>query len=359
MPGPLRTFSNAFVPDTSANFCREIHAGLNTYFERHPGFTRIASNYGTSGTGLSGSYAFVSQSGENAWSIFRAVSSSIPYDIALVWSYSANYITNTWTSASPFGIGLALAYHPSGAWSGSVGNNGTDTFFSASTPWRSGSIVCPRPNAVGGTTPITKNSVLKVAPSAIGTNLIQFYVVGDNETTYTWIQNAEASIIGDVTSFCAFGTYTPFTSSYNLPLFGFSTTNMTPSVLIGNLTASEPGSTNNSGGVTYDTTSDFRSFYINFPLNAPKKAPRPAPELGGTSNSKAFAFPVSINGFEAGHHHQLGILSGVYVVAGNAFGNIQDVSRSFVSIKPALTQNFSFLLPYSGSTDFFLKGTFE
>lgn len=362
MPGPLRTFSNVFQPANSADYNRELHAGVVKYFDAHSGFQRIASNYGVttgvSGSGLSGSFAYISASAENTFVVYRTVSSSVPYDMAFVWSYNNNYATNTWTAQTTFGIGMSMAYHPSGAWSGSVGNTGTDTFFSASTPWRSGSFVMPRANVTGGTTPTTKNSLLKIMPSAAPTGLFQFYILGDNETTYMWLQGADSSLIGDVNCFTAFGTYQPLTASYNLPLFGFSCVNLPASTLMGQTLAIDPGSPA-PGGMSYTTASDFRSFKIDYPIYAAKRAPRPAPSLLA-ANSKAYGFPLSLSTFEAGHYHNVGILSGVYAVAGNAFGNIQDVSRSFVSIKITnAPQNVSFLLPFSGSTDFFLKGTFE
>lgn len=362
MPGPLRTFSNVFQPENAPDYCRELHAGVVKYFDAHPGFQRIASNYGVttgiSGSGLSGSYAYVSASAENAWVVYRAVSSSISYDLAFVWSYSVNYAPNTWTAATTYGPGMALAYHPSGAWSGSIGNTGTDTFFSASTPWRSGSFVMPRANSQGGFTPTTKNSLMKFMPSGAPSGLLQFYILGDNETTYMWLQGADSSLVGDVNCFAAFGQYQPLTQSYNLPLFGYAGTTLPAATVFGGVTASDPGGTA-AGGLSYTTESDFRSYKMEYPIYAAKRAPRPAPSLLET-NSKAYGFPVTLSSFEAGHYHNVGILSGVYAIAGNAFGNIQDVSRSFVSVKITNSpQNVSFLLPFSGSTDFFSKGTFE
>jgi len=362
MPGPIRTFSNTFLVETLStdqNIDREVFSSINSYFERHPGFTRIASNFGTSGTGLSGSFAYVSRSGENAWSIYRTLSSSVPYDISFVWSQAVNYTPNTWTNLSTFGLGMSLAHHVSGAWSGSVGNVGTDTFTLASNPWRSGSFVMPRANAQFGATAINKNSVMKLISSVIANQIYQVFIVGDNETTYFWLQNGSQTQVGDTICFAAFGTYTPITSSFNLPLFGFSASSLESNVIIGSLTASNIGFTGNSGGASYTTNSDFRSFILNYPNFAPRQAPRVSPDLSSIANTRALAFPISISTFDSGHFQNVGFLSGVYAVAGNAFGNIQDVSRSFVSFKIRNTPSqLSFLLPFSGSTDFFLKGTY-
>ncbi len=357
MPGPIRSFSRVLYDNDNAVINREFHYTFIQYFDAHPGFTRIASNYGTNGTGLSGSFTFASSSGENAWAIYRSASSSVQYDLAFVWSYNSNYTANTWLATSNFGFGMAMAYHPSGAWSGSTGNIGADTFSLASNPWRSGSVVFPRINSEGGTYVTNKNGVMKPSSYPVG-QLVQLFIVGDNETTYFWTQNSDTTAIGSAHSFSGFGTYTPLTASYNLPLFAFACDNLNSTNTYGANNVTEY--TSEPGGISYTTGSESRSFLLNFPLYAARRSARPSPAFYGERNTKAYAFPVSLTSYETSHFHNVGYLSGVYVVAGNAFGNIQDVSRSFVSLKISNTPSYlSVLLPFSGSTDFFLKGTFE
>lgn len=359
MAGPLRTITRIFEPTSFPNGNRELHSIFVSYFDGHPGFQRIASNYGTSGTGLSGSFVFSGSSGENAWVVYRAVSSSIPYDIAFVWSYYDVYASNTWTESTNYGFGFSMAWHPSlQAWSGSVNNNGLDTFFTADKPWKSGSIVFPRANGSGGTYVTNKNCVLKPYGDSIENDQIwQLTIIGDNDATFAFLQNSDQNLIGDARYFFAFGQYTPLSSSFNLPLFCLSFEDLNKNNDIGS-TANGQVAYNANGGISYSTTSDVRTFRVEYPQYASRKAPRPAASLFPIGNNITYKFPINLISWESGHYHHVGILSGCFVVPANAFGNLQDISRSYVSLKPKMTGNVCLLLPFSGSADFFLKGSF-
>lgn len=359
MAGPLRTLTRIFEPTTLIEGNRELHATFISYFDSHPGFQRIASNFGTSGTGLSGSFVFTGSSGENAWAIYRTLSSSIPYDIAFVWAYNNPYVTNTWIDGTNWGFGFAMAWHSSSqAWSGSVNNNGSDAFFTASRPWKTGSIVFPRANGPGGTYQTNQNCVMKpFAASITNNNVWQLTIVGDNDNTHAFLQNADESLLGDAKYFFAFGQYLPITSSMNLPLFCFAFNILNEANDIGSTTSGEVG--NQNGGLSYTTSSNVRTFRMNYPENSPRKAPRPAPAFFGNGNSRAYRFPINLMAWEDAHYQTVGVFSGCFVAGANAFGNIQDVSRSYVSFKPNTTSKVCFLLSYSGSTDFFLRGAFE
>ena len=363
MPGPINSLSRIVDLKTSeAN--AQILSLIIEYFDKHPGFVRIASNYGFwntfSGSGLRGASSFVSQSKDNAWAVYRTLSSSVPYDLSFISNYNTGYIAGTWVGGNNYGIGVQMAYHPSGAWSGSVGNNGKDGFYTPSKPWRSGSIVFPRQNAEFGTDAINKNAVLKIFPSTMA-NFFQFFITGDNETTYIWSQDPFQYQVGDGQYFSCFGTYVPLTSSFDLPLFGFTTTQLQKNQQLGYVSQSDP--TNGiatQGGMSYLKSSDFRSFSLKWQSFAPEKITKSALIK---KDASVFASPISIIAFDpiAKDYQNVGIISGVFVLPIHTFGNVQDVSRSCVSVKMnMLADNLSspILLPFSGSADFCLRGSF-
>lgn len=363
MAGPVRTLTRVFESDGPAVGNREVHATLCQYFDEHPGFQRVASNYGTSGQGFLSSRYFSGSSGENAWAVYRAMSASIRYDCSVVWSYNENYTVNTWLAPTTYGVGVAIAWHSSSAsWNGTTANTGSDYFLTASKPWKTGSTVFPRINGTGGTYATNKNGLLKIIDGGIASQLWQMTIIGDNDTTYGFLQSADAAIIGDARYFFVFGLYSPYTASYTLPLFMLSAYTMAPKYTTGDTTLSEIGS-NQNGGISYTTTSDVRSFQVNYLTNVSRRAPRAAPEIYSLdeANHRAYIYPIALYSYETSHYHQLGVIPNLFACAGNAFGNIQDVSRSYVTLKIENTtgNNCSFVLPFTGSTDFFLRGTFE
>lgn len=362
MPGPIRTLTRTFHPASTTECHAEVFATYAQYFDTHPGFSRIACKYGTDGGGRRGPLFFSGSTGEQAFAIYRTVSSSIPYDISICWSYNTNYTANTWTGAATYGFGIMMAYHSSSAaWSGSINDNGNDAFFTNSRPWKTGSIVLPRGNSTGGTWATNMNAPFKPIGSLNPDQLWQLTIIGDNETTYAFMQTADEAIIGDSKIFTMFGTYTPLTSAYTLPLVMYGCNTVIPDSDFGSTTddtISTPG-----GGITYLAVSGSKIGRLSFVKYAPRRPPRPAQliysDIG--SNQHSYKFPIILRTYETGHYHQVGVLSGVYAVAASAFGNIQDVSRSMVTMKiaNATSNNLAFALPFSGSTDFFLRGTFE
>lgn len=363
MAGQIRTLTRVVQPTTNDDGAREIFATIVQYFNEHPNFQRIASKYGTNGTGLGSALLFSGSSGEQAFAVFRTLSSSVTYDVSVCWSWTTNYTVGTWTGTQTYGAGLMLAFHSSSAaWSGSVNNNGNDAFFTSSKPWKAGSIVFPRGNSTGGTWATNMNAPLKMGDLTVN-QLWQLTVLGDDETTYMFAQSADASLIGDARHFWAFGKYAPLTSSYNLPLFMLGAYTLDPIFDIGNPTNETIASYQN-GGIAYVSGTGTKTFRLSYLLNAPRRAPRPAEILYGSigNNYRSYGFPVQLSSYESGHYHQLGILSGVYVVGASAFGNLQDVSRSLVTFKienNSNSRNISLALPFSGSIDFFLRGAFE
>lgn len=362
MAGQIRTLTRIFEAESSPGGNQEVHTTICQYFDNHPGFQRIASNFGTSGQGFKSSKYFSGSSGENAWAVYRAASGSIKYDVSFVWSWNENYTVNTWTAGTPYGVGMSLAWHSSSAsWNGTTGNLGSDTFLTSSKPWKASSVVFPRTNETGGAFATNKNCVAKIVDSTLQTGLWQMTMIGDDDFTYGFLQSADLALVGDARLFFCFGKYTPLTSSYNLPLVVFTSYTIAPQVTTGDTSLSENGGLQN-GGISYTTVSGVRSFQLNYPLKAGRRAPRPARDLYGNSENRlAYIYPVTLYSYETSHYHQLGTIPGFYACAGNAFGNIQDVSRSYLSLKieNPTGNNCSFVLPFTGSSDFFLRGTFE
>lgn len=362
MTGQIRTFTRTFYPTSSQQSVGEAFVTFIQYFDNHPSFQRIASNFGISGQGFGNTFLFSGSVGEEAFAIYRAVSSSIQYDVSFYWSYNF-YSLNRWTDPSiNYGLGMQLAWHSSSQpWSGTSTNTGADVFTTNNKPWKSGSVVLPRINGSGGATVTNKNGVLKIIDSSLTTNnLWQLTIIGDDDTTHAFFQNASENGQGSAQKFITFGKYTPYTSSYTLPLVAYSVETFDSTTAIGSTSDGDVSSTAN-GGLSYTTSSDCRSFKINFPIYAPERTPRVATNLLNETNKRAYIYPVSLTTYEAGHYNLVGVLSGVYVSSQNAFGNIQDVSRSFVTIKmPSLNiNNLCIVLPFSGSADFFLRGAFE
>lgn len=362
MTGQIRTWTRNFTSTGSQQSVMESFVTFVEYFNSHPNFQQIASNYGTGGQGFGNSYLFSGSCGEQAFAVYRAVSSSIIYDIAFTWSYNNTYTPTRWTDPSVnYGLGMQLAWHSSSqAWSGTTGNTGSDVFFTNNRPWKSGSIVFPRVNGSGGATATNKNGVLKIVDAELSNNLWQITIIGDDDTTHAFFQNAQESQQGTADKLFSFGKYIPFTSSYTLPLMVMSYENFDNTATIGSTSDGNMTSTRN-GGLSYTSASDCRSFRINFPIYAPERTPRIAKLILNEENTRAYIYPIVLTSFETSHYNMVGILSGVYVTATNVFGNIQDVSRSFVGVKMpnGNINNLSLILPFTGSTDFFLKGTFE
>jgi hypothetical protein len=129
---------------------RNIFAEMVKVLDFAPGWQRIASNFGQSGTGLMAT-GQSNPAGERAYVVYRNVSGSIPCDITIIWTWNLFYQAGQFFGGSSnWGVGLSVAFHSSSqAWNGTQNNNGTDSFPSGQ-PWKSGSLVFPRQNASGG-----------------------------------------------------------------------------------------------------------------------------------------------------------------------------------------------------------------
>jgi len=222
--------SSPTFPVVGQQFYKHAFGALANYYDQHPGFQRIASNYGYENT-----YMFVSGSGlgtmrdwtqnpwDGCWGVWRAVSASMQYDVVVIASDVTpinNYGTSPWQPenlGSGIGIYAVAAYHPSGAWNGTIANNGKDTF---TTPWKSGSLTTVRCNALdGGNTNLDATVRLTDVVGQFSTDNVamDIFITGDNETTYIAISNLR---LGATYNFnlAVIGKYKAFDSSFDLPL---------------------------------------------------------------------------------------------------------------------------------------------
>ena len=116
--------------------------GLNTHFELHTSYTKVASFYGSGAT----TYGL----GAGAFSVFRATQATVPYDIVICLARNGTWPSGTFSGLND-GIGVQISYHSSSqSWSGTTMVNGSDYFVTTSNePWKSASLVFPHSNADG------------------------------------------------------------------------------------------------------------------------------------------------------------------------------------------------------------------
>jgi hypothetical protein len=357
MAGQIRSLVRLIDGTNAANISQKLHAAFVEYFDAHPNYQRIASNFGTNGQGLASLSYLTGWSGENALAVYRTLSSSIPYDFAFVWSWNNFYSNGTWTGANSYGFGFSMAWHSSSqAWSGSINNNGNDSFFTSSRPWKSGSIVFPRANGPGGTWATNQNAPLKPFAISLAANLYQLIIVGDDDHTYSILQLTDRAQIGNAYFFFAFGQYLPATSSYNLPLMCFAFETLTKNSAIGSLTTAEIN--NQNGGISYSTSSNVRTFAIDYPQHCPRLQTIPATAFFSSSISTSYRYPISLWGFESEHGLPLGVLSGCWVGQRMAIGNLQNPNGEYFSFVGQIPGSLSMILATSGAIDCFTKGIF-
>jgi hypothetical protein len=205
----------------AANNCLyDVCSTILSYYETHPGFQRIAWNSGSVGGGLDPQYG-ASPVKENAWFVYRAVSSSTVYDVAIKVATGA-YDTgqNAWKTDTDTGLAIGISWHSSSAsWQGTTANNGSDAFSDAGKPWKSGSITGQRINGTSGTHVTTKNGLVRLLGPSIGTS-VNVAVTGDNDYTIIHAAPNRDGFLSstDLRRTLYYGTYTAFSSSYSIPL---------------------------------------------------------------------------------------------------------------------------------------------
>ena len=203
------------TPGILYDFC----SAILTYYNNHPDYRLIAWNSGSVGGGFDPRYGS-NPVRENSFFIYRAVSSSTPYDIAIkVATGSYDTGRNEWKTVSDTGLAVGITWHSSGeAWQGTTNNDGSDRFTDPGKPWKSGSLSVLRINGVGGLLQTKKNGLFQLA-SPTQQDVANIAITGDKDYTYIHIAQLREPYVGVGTpTSCYFGTYTPFSSSYNVPL---------------------------------------------------------------------------------------------------------------------------------------------
>ena len=241
MGGPIKSKYYTYSSDQNgiSGLIRNCFAGIASYFDSRGGFQRIASNYG-GGTGF-GFTSTQNKVGNEAFGIWRAISSSVIYDVAVACATSD--FTRNWIS-NPVGVGnvgIVVAYHSSSAaWNGTTNNNGTDTF---TTPWKSGTVTTLAVNRTGS----NPNALLSVLPGniTIGNQFFSSIITGDYDATVFMFFNGRNESVGSTTQYgSVFGKYEPASSSITVPLVQWDLTSL-PSdptaPTIGNLTTATEG----------------------------------------------------------------------------------------------------------------------
>lgn len=236
-------------------------------------YTRIASNFGASGTGFD-FFDGANPAGENAFAVFRANSASVPFNILLQWADVSAFGTSPGNpgllqGSTGDGVGIMAAFREDGTnpWAGGTANAGADA--KAATVWSAGTStlhVLGRSNTTGGTHATNKeNTHLLLDNSGTGT-FLRVHCVGDDDGFMILSDNADDGSY----QACYIGAYTPrsgLTVTYPLCMVinpnGFAFWGTTSSTTFGSTT----GNTSAEGGMVGAIPSDdTRGLSLNYSL---------------------------------------------------------------------------------------------
>ena len=174
MGGQLRGTVEALISNTTADGTRDCFAVISKALDAHPQMTRIASNDGASGAGLTGFTGDADASGENAFGVWRWANRAHDLYILVQWAYTAAFGTAPGNPGvannSGNGVAIAVAADTAGdsPWNGTTVNDGTDTK-DGSEVWTPGTgelVVWPYANSIGGTYVAIKEAAVVVAEGA-------------------------------------------------------------------------------------------------------------------------------------------------------------------------------------------------
>jgi len=229
MTGPIRSEWAKFASPYSAQTWGNVFSWVAQYFDNHPGYIRIASNYGLSGSGFGFQPYQTDYPRGGAFGVWRNVSSSLQtgiagepegvpcFDFAMTLGDNSAFMdyTSSWLPASQPGVWYTIAWHSSSAaWNGTTANNGQDVW--TTTPWKSGSISLCRTNGSGAFASASLSSLTRL-DSTDNLPPSDALITGDNDTTCIAFRtpnvlNSEFSIVN------VFGGYQRFTGSCDVPL---------------------------------------------------------------------------------------------------------------------------------------------
>jgi len=186
MAGIKRGSIEHFIASTTA--VRDMFTNMLNFFDSHPGMTRIASNYGSGGTGFDFTGG-ANISGENAWAVWTMDLAADPYTFCIQWSQFATFGTapgNPGDHPSSIGIGFQMAYDSVGTgsvWNGGTANAGADA--KGSPIWAAGGgnlVVAPRANGIGGTYATEMQAFGNIMHASQPNNRVQ--IVADDDYIY-------------------------------------------------------------------------------------------------------------------------------------------------------------------------------
>jgi hypothetical protein len=220
----IKLQSNA-ATDTNS-YIKNLFASVVRYFDNHPGYARIASNYGVGGTGLGFTWQ-TGKPGDGAFAVWRAMSSSytttssnpdsVPrYDIVFVLGVTNIAITSSWEPAGNVGVWYTIAFHSSSlaAWNGTTNNNGLDNW--TTRPWKTTSLVLCRSNGSGGNGSTTFKGLTLLDTNPGTDSHGEILITGDYDTTAIAIRKENSGV--PWSKVCIFGGYQRVTASTDVPL---------------------------------------------------------------------------------------------------------------------------------------------
>lgn len=210
-------FSVSDLVDTA--WAQNYFNNFVTFFDNNAGFTRIASYYGSGGTGFT-SATGSNPSGYNRWAVWRKTFGQHSFDLWFGLAEDFASFPPTIDPSGSFnigkydntvaGMGLIVAFHSSSApWNGTTNNNGQDRF-SHSSMWKSGSNILPSSNQPYG---------FNYPSQSIGVNILGNTI---SDVTGCIVLNEDNFAILNYSadfnnSFVFFENYSPRSSSFNLP----------------------------------------------------------------------------------------------------------------------------------------------
>lgn len=182
MAGTVRGSIEHLVSTFGVDNPRDIFHYMINFFDTHPNWTRISSNFG-GGTGF-GPSAGPNPSGNNAWAVYQKGGSN-PYFICLQWSWNTTFGSGPGSPGDHpqnYWIGIQVAFDTSGStniWNGTTNNNGLDT---KGTPcWVAGAgdlVVFPRSNGTGGAFATNKQAFASVTNNSL---THKFHLLADDD----------------------------------------------------------------------------------------------------------------------------------------------------------------------------------
>ncbi len=194
---------------------RDCFVACVKFMDSHPGFTRIASSYGTGGTGFDYTGG-PNAPGENAFAVWKATTSTLHYWVLIQWAFNEQFgqagnghpgSLSSSTGQGGYGIGIAVALDTTGTspWNGGTANAGADAKGSPVWVANGGTlVVLPRSNGAGGTHAANREACHTIDQDSPSDLRLQ--IVGDDDSLIFATDHTNA---GKYDNFVYVGPYTP------------------------------------------------------------------------------------------------------------------------------------------------------